>query len=115
MKILLDENIDARIKGLFVDHQVVHVQELQWKGGSNGALLTKAEDSSFHVFITADKNLVHQQNLASRNIAIIVLDIHPNTRANEEACIPDALNVLKNLEPGKVAVVEGPHPKREGP
>jgi hypothetical protein len=36
-------------------------------------LLDAAEASGFDVFVTADKNMRYQQNLASRRIALVVL------------------------------------------
>ena len=39
----------------------------------NGELLDAAEKENFDVFVTTDSNLVHQQNLGSRAIAIVVL------------------------------------------
>jgi len=38
----------------------------------NGELLTEAEAAGFEVLITTDKNLPYQQNLAGRNIAVVV-------------------------------------------
>jgi hypothetical protein len=40
---------------------------------SNGDLLNAAEDAGFDVLLTTDKNLVHQQNLQGRKLAIVVL------------------------------------------
>jgi hypothetical protein len=39
----------------------------------NGDLLTAAEEVGFDVLVTADKNIRHQQNLAGRKIALVVL------------------------------------------
>ena len=39
----------------------------------NGDLLQAAEQSGFELFLTADKNIRYQQNLAGRKIAIVVL------------------------------------------
>jgi hypothetical protein len=39
----------------------------------NGELLTAAEQAGFDVLLTTDKNLIHQQNLSGRKIAIVVL------------------------------------------
>ena len=36
-------------------------------------LLDAAEAAGFQVFVTADKNLRHQQNLAARRIAIVII------------------------------------------
>ena len=64
--------------------------ERGWSTLRNGDLIAEAE-KSFDVFVTTDKNLRYQQNLASRKIAIVVL---PRTqwralrgRANEIARI----------------------------
>jgi hypothetical protein len=48
----------------------------QWRGLSNGELLHLAEQQEFKVIIVADKNMRHQQNLSSRNIAILELWIN---------------------------------------
>jgi hypothetical protein len=40
---------------------------------SNGELLRAAEEAAFEIFLTTDKNIRYQQNLADRIIAIVVL------------------------------------------
>ena len=40
---------------------------------SNGVLLEMAEQAGFDVFLSTDHGIRHQQNLAARKIAIIVL------------------------------------------
>ena len=44
-----------------------------WHELENGNLLSMAERTGFEVMVTGDKNLSYQQNLANRNIALIVL------------------------------------------
>ena len=39
----------------------------------NGELLNAAETAGFEVLLTTDKNMVSQQNLETRTIAIVVL------------------------------------------
>ena len=39
----------------------------------NGDLLTAAEEAGYQLLITTDQNLQYQQNLADRQIAILVL------------------------------------------
>lgn len=39
----------------------------------NGELLRAAEEAGFEVLLTTDKNLIYQQNLSKRKIAIVVL------------------------------------------
>ncbi len=54
-----------------------------WAGIKNGDLLARAE-TKFHVLLTADKNLRHQQDLRGLKLSIIVF---PSNR----------LNVVKSL------------------
>nr|VFJ71157.1 MAG: hypothetical protein BECKFM1743A_GA0114220_105781 [Candidatus Kentron sp. FM]VFJ71505.1 MAG: hypothetical protein BECKFM1743C_GA0114222_106001 [Candidatus Kentron sp. FM]VFK18926.1 MAG: hypothetical protein BECKFM1743B_GA0114221_105841 [Candidatus Kentron sp. FM] len=44
-----------------------------WSNVENGDLLRQAENHGFEVLVTTDTNLKHQQNLANRRIAIVVL------------------------------------------
>jgi hypothetical protein len=44
-----------------------------WDTLSKGELLKAAEEAGFEVFLTTDKNIRYQQNLAKRVIAIVVL------------------------------------------
>lgn len=73
MRILIDENLPiAFISNLLSEHTVSSVKDLGLAGIKNGALLKHIE-GSFDVFMTADKNLRYQQNLAGRTFAIIEL------------------------------------------
>lgn len=44
-----------------------------WTNLKNGELLRAAEDSGFAIFVTGDKSMVHEQNLAGRRLAIVSL------------------------------------------
>jgi hypothetical protein len=48
-------------------------QDLAWDTLNNGELLKVAEQAAFEIFLTTDKNIRYQQNLADRIIAIVVL------------------------------------------
>ena len=72
MKILLDECAPRVVKRRLPSRNVSAVQEMGWAGTKNGALLALAE-AQFDVFITTDKNLRYQQNLAGRRLAFILL------------------------------------------
>ena len=45
-----------------------------WEELANGELIDAAEQAGFEVMVTADKNIRYQQNLAGREIAIVVLE-----------------------------------------
>ncbi len=72
MKILLDECTPRLLKRLLSGFEISSVQEMGWRGVTNGALLRQAEDQ-FDVFITTDKNLRYQQNLTGKQLAIVQL------------------------------------------
>jgi predicted nuclease of predicted toxin-antitoxin system len=75
--ILLDENLlSKKLKQplLAAGHSVNNVYDMGWRGLKDREILDLAESHPFDVFITADKNLQYQQNLASRLIRIVVLD-----------------------------------------
>jgi predicted nuclease of predicted toxin-antitoxin system len=78
MKVLLDENLDHRLIGLLVGICVDHVRLIGWAGVKNGELMGLIGGTGYDVFVTADKQLVHQQNLDSRPFGIVVVDVHPN-------------------------------------
>lgn len=72
MRILLDECTPRVLKRRLTGRDVSTAQEMGWVGLKNGELLEAAE-GRFEVFITADKNLRFQQNLAGRRLAVVLL------------------------------------------
>jgi predicted nuclease of predicted toxin-antitoxin system len=74
LKILIDQNVSARLARLLTGHDATHASSMGWADLTNGDLLTAAEADAFEIFITADKNIRYQQNLAGRRIALVVLD-----------------------------------------
>ena len=73
MRLLLDESVPSRLLRSLVGHEVRTVVEMGWSGVKNGKLLALA-GTEFDAFITVDKNLPYQQNLATLPITVIVLD-----------------------------------------
>lgn len=72
MRILLDESLPRRLRGVFTGHDVVTVVEAGWSGVKNGELLQLAS-THFDLFVTADQNVQFQQNLDALPIAVAVL------------------------------------------
>ena len=73
MLILFDHVIPRGIARFLAGHVVIRAKDRGWETLSDGDLLTEAERAGFEVFLTADKNIRYQKNLAARNIAIVVL------------------------------------------
>ncbi|MBL8376718.1 MAG: DUF5615 family PIN-like protein [Burkholderiales bacterium] len=98
MRILLDESLPRDLAGLVVGHEVVTVQAAGWTSVRNGKLLALAA-SRFDVFLTADKNLEFQQNLATLPIAVVVLHVRSSRIEAIASLIPDLLKLLNHLPP----------------
>ena len=90
MRLLLDESVPARLRRYLPNHSVRTVVELGWGGIKNGQLLLLAA-AEFDAFITVDKNLEYQQNLAQLPIAVVVLDANSNE-------LPALLPLVPGLE-----------------
>jgi hypothetical protein len=73
MLVLFDHSTPAPLRDALEAHTVVEAVERGWERLENGALLDAAEAAAFEIFVTADKNMRHQQNLTARKIAIVVL------------------------------------------
>lgn len=73
-RILLDEGVPVGVRRYIEGFSVEIVAEIGWAGLANGDLIAAADLAGFEIMITADKNLVYQQNLTSRKLALVVLE-----------------------------------------
>jgi predicted nuclease of predicted toxin-antitoxin system len=92
-RILFDANMPRPLRDALSDHEVVTAAQMGWGALENGELLAAAEADGFQVMLTGDRNLLYQQNLAGRNLALIVLDPNhwPTIRANVDRVV-EAVN-----------------------
>jgi hypothetical protein len=106
MLILFDQGTPRGIARALVGHTVKEARAQGWDTLENGELLAAAEVAGFHLFLTTDKNIQHQQNLRNRKIAIVVL-----SRARWRLIRPrlaDILAAVNAATPGRFTVVEIP-------
>ncbi len=75
MRLLLDESVPVRLRRPLPSHSVKTVIEMGWGGVKNGALLALATNE-FDAFLTVDKNIPHQRNVANLPVAVIVLEAY---------------------------------------
>ena len=95
MKILFDQGTPAPLRHALTGHEVSTVYEMGWANMQNGDLLAAAENA-LAAFITTDKNLRYQQNLAGRRLAILVLPMTSWPRLQKHLMeIAAAVNALK--------------------
>lgn len=104
MRILLDENLDWRLRRDLPGHEVESAPLIGWAGLKNGALLVEAE-KRFDVLLTMDRNLGHQQNLARFRIAVVALQARSNRLADTRPLMPKALALLPSIQPGTLTVI----------
>jgi predicted nuclease of predicted toxin-antitoxin system len=105
MRILLDENLNWRLKRDLPGHEVESVPLLGWAGIQNGALLRKAAENGFDVLMTMDSNMVYQQNLPIQSIAVIVLRAPSNRLADTQPLMKKVLSALTNIQKGTLTVI----------
>jgi predicted nuclease of predicted toxin-antitoxin system len=84
VKVLLDECVPWPLHKFLENHECKTAQQCGWGATKNGELLRLAE-TSFDLFVTADKNLRYQQNIAKRRIAILELGTNDLRRLRASA------------------------------
>ena len=84
MRVLLAEQILRSIARELAGHDVSTVQQQGWAGVKNGELLRRAQLAGFDAFVTADRSLVFQQNLARNRLSVIVMRA-PTTKSRRFA------------------------------
>jgi hypothetical protein len=73
LNVLLDHNVPVQLIGFLSNHTVRTAVQEGWDALSNGDLLTAA-NARFDVFVTCDQNIIHQQRLAGRGIAVVAVN-----------------------------------------
>lgn len=100
VRILLDEDLDVRLRKRFGRELAVEtVLHRGWNGKKNGELLRLAQ-SSFDVLVTADTNLSYQQNLPQYGFAVVGLRPRSKALSHLEELVPAIERVIPQLRPG---------------
>ena len=102
MRLLLDENLDWRLRRDLPEHQVESVPLIGWAGIENGELLRKTVEAGFDVLVTMDSNMVRQQNIGRYAIAVVALRAASNRLVATRPLMPALLTVLSQVQPGTV-------------
>ena len=104
MRVLLDESLPRPFARLLHEHEVRTVADMGWTGKQNGELLRLAA-GHVDVFLTADQNLEHQQNLITLPAAVVVLVAAANRVESLLPLIPALREALEILAPRQVTHV----------
>ncbi len=98
MRLLLDESVPRRLRLALPAHTVKTAVEMGWGGVMNGRLLALAA-AEFEAFITVDRNLPYQQNVATLPITVIVLVARSNELQALLPLVPRLEEALATLQP----------------
>lgn len=98
MRILFDQGVPVPLRRYLTDHSVDTAYERGWSRLSNGDLLDAAEQAGFELLVTTDQNLRYQQNLASRNLAVLAL--FSTSWPRLQARIDDIRAAIEEVRPG---------------
>jgi hypothetical protein len=106
MLVLFDQGTPVGIRDSLPHHTVQTAREQGWSTLLNGELLRVAEEAGFEVLLTTDKNLVYQQNLRNRKIAIVVLE--KSRWSLIQPMLDRISDAVSNAKPGSYTVIEIP-------
>lgn len=102
MRVLLDEQLPRQLAAFLVGHEVQTVQQMGWAGLKNGELLERAEAAGFEVFLTADQNLVFQQNLQQARLCVATVRAASNALEDLQPLVPSKLEEISKAQSGSV-------------
>ena len=102
---LLDECVDRRLAEDIREHDVVTVPDAGWAALTNGELLARAQ-GEFDAFVTVDRNLPFQQDLARFSIAVIVLRAASIRVGDLRSLVPQLLAALPAARRGGVTWID---------
>jgi hypothetical protein len=105
MRVLLDECVPRKLKSSLAGHECRTVPEEGLAGKRNGELLALAEGAGFNVFLSVDRGFEFQQNLRSRQIAVLLVRARSSRLADLLPHVPEILERLESLRPGEVVRV----------
>jgi hypothetical protein len=105
MRVLIDECIPRKFKANLTPHDCQTVPEAGFAGKKNGELLGLAE-GNYDVFVTLDKGLEFQQNLAERKIAIVVIRSRSNRLVDIKQHTAACMEAIQTIKPGQLLRVE---------
>lgn len=110
MKVFLDECVDWRFGRLLAGHDVKSARDMGWTTIKNGELLALVA-AQFDIFITVDRNLAFQQNVATYPVAVVVLRAKSNRLAELAPLAPDLISQLSAAAPGAVTIIARSNPR----
>ncbi len=104
MRVLLEESLPRRLKQELAEHEVTTVPEAGWAGKTNGDLLRLAEPD-LDVFVTMDRQLPFQQNLAGLDLCVIILVARSNDISALQTLLPALQSAVGAATPRQIVTL----------
>jgi predicted nuclease of predicted toxin-antitoxin system len=110
MNLLLDECVPRPLKSSSTveGHTCSTGPEAGLAGKTNGELLVLAQ-RDFEVFVTLDKGIPYQQNLAGSAIAILIIRAGSSRLADILPHVPACIAALRTIKPGEIVRIGADH------
>ncbi len=99
MRVLLDTCVPKRLARDLPGFDVLHATEMNWGDLDDGPLLREMA-GLFDAFVTVDRNLPHQQKLAGRPFAVLLLRARSNRLTDVARLVPKLRAALKRAAAG---------------
>ena|SRR5712692_10584596 len=96
-----------KLKNNFPGHDCKTVPEAGFAGKKNGELLSLAEQAGFEVFLTIDRGIEYEQNLATRKLAVIIIHTKSSRLTDLLPHRPAILKLLQSIQSGELSRVGG--------
>lgn len=106
-RVLLDECVPGRLRRELPGLDVSTVPDEGWASRRNGDLLRLLLAAGFRVFVTMDRNLAYQQNIAAAGVAVLVLRARTNRLRDLLPLMARVQAAIVAAEPGTVTHVAG--------
>lgn len=104
MLILFDHSTPRALRRHIGRHTVHVAEQLGWHRLANGLLIARAEAAGYELLISADQTIQYQQNLAGREIAIIVLMKNDWSLIRQH--VDDINAAIDGIQPGSYVEIE---------
>src|SRR5262245_42000734 len=111
LRVLLDECVPVQLRHALAGHDVRTVLHVNWRSLRNGDLLNAAEREGFDVFVTADRGIPRNHDLAGWRLAMVVV---PTNRRKILLAMTDLLReAIERVSPGECEVIRAVSEKPE--
>ncbi|REJ76632.1 MAG: hypothetical protein DWQ36_04165 [Acidobacteria bacterium] len=107
MRLLLDEQLPRVLAVEFPWHEVRTVRSQGWTGIRNGTLLRLAAEAGFEVFLTSDRGIEFEQNLAHTGVAVVMFVARSNRLEHLLPLVKEVEVLLPSVAPGRLVKVGG--------